>query len=75
LSFLPAVPLEPCTVRQPVQLWDVATGELVATPLAGNQDVEKYDVHSFVSSPDGKLLAFVDRVGEVYVKVTSQLVP
>ncbi len=40
----------------PVQLWDVATGDLVATPLAGLQEVEKYDVHSLVFSPDGKLL-------------------
>jgi DNA-binding beta-propeller fold protein YncE len=40
----------------PVQLWDVTTGELVATPLAGLVAVEKYDVHSLVFSPDGKLL-------------------
>jgi len=51
-------------------VWDAATGRLVATFT----DPGGYPVSDVAFSPDGKLLAFADQVGDIYVKVTSQLI-
>ena len=51
----------------PVQLWDVATSEPVATPLAGIQAVEYSGVQGVVFSPDGKLLAASGGGGNIYL--------
>jgi WD40 repeat protein len=54
-----------------VYLWNVTTGKLAGTvPDPGANNI--WDV---AFSPDGKFLAFADGTGEIYVKVTSQLVP
>ncbi|MGH3191008.1 MAG: WD40 repeat domain-containing protein [Streptosporangiaceae bacterium] len=59
------------TTVNPVQLWAVATGDQISTPLAGNPDVEQGGVQGLAFSPDGKILAASGRGGIYLWGVTT----